>query len=141
MAVLTEGLHQIGSHSITLSDDAILVRYVGDVSPQDTRSIIDFFHRHYAQIGERPLYGVVDVGTVGHVPAESRRLFADCFRSLPWGIIAMFGASVVTRTIARMTLAATKFLGGLVPNLVFTTNEEEAWRCITSHRTQHQRTR
>jgi hypothetical protein len=139
--VLTEGVHQIGTHSITLSGDTVLACYVGDVSPQDSRSIIDLFHRHYTLIGARPLYGVVDLSKMGNVPAETRRLFAECFRTLPWVAIAVCGASVAARTIARMTLAASKLLGGLTLKLVFTANEEEAWHYIASHRIEDSRAR
>lgn len=130
------GWRCIGAHMIrTEAPNVIFLRDRGDVSPSEMSAIIEEARKLAATSGAPPLW-LNDTSELGNVPAETRKVLVRSDLLLILGAVAVFGASLSQRVIARLVLNAARLAhpGHPLPPVSFFSSEAEARAWLTSVR-------
>jgi hypothetical protein len=130
------GWRRIGAHMMrTEAPNVIFLRDRGDVSPSEMSAIIEEARKLAAISGTAPLW-LNDTSQLGHVPAETRKVLAHSDLLLRLGAVAVFGASLSQRVIARLVLNAARlaYPRHPLPPVRFFASEADARAWLTSTR-------
>jgi hypothetical protein len=91
----------VGAHSFSLEPpDIFRIKLEGDVSPDEARAMIEAMRR-FAE-GKPGIYLLTDLSGMGNLPAETRTLGINLFKSIPINGSAIVGASSTQRVLALL---------------------------------------
>lgn len=130
------GWHDIGAHRYRFEPpDLVLLRDHGDVSPEEMQRIAEMIQR-FRVVAGKPVCFINDISAMGDLPADTRKLAAlgDALNSIR--AIALVGADLRRRILARLVINAAKLARrpGNLPPIVFFSIEAEARAWIEGFR-------
>lgn len=127
-----EAPRALGLHVVSRERDLHLIRLKGALSQDEAEA----FHRGMAQTLARygSAYVLVDSSQAGSISPQTRRWIAEWNTSHQVGGVAVFGSSLVVRTVITLVLNAIALLRRQAVPSVFVKTEAEARTWIASLR-------
>lgn len=130
--------YRVGKQSTYFEEpDIIFMKMVGDVSAEEGLAI-NTKHTEYAEGRSRVFY-LIDFSELESIPAPVRKAASETIKEFPLEGLAIFGAPLKARVLAKLILTAMKLFKGqdaAGAPVVFLDNEEEARAWIDKRRTE-----
>jgi hypothetical protein len=122
---------KVRDHHMEFDGDVVFVKFCGDETAADAQ---EFIAQMQAMYGKSSYYLVLDASGIGHVDAEARRVFGawlaqNCVRGA-----AIYGATTMVHTFARLTESLVRLVGRKIVPLMFVKNHQEALAWIGAQR-------
>lgn len=117
----------IGNHRVLIDEDIILIRFVGDISLEQTRAITVLQEQIIARHGH--LFALTDLSAGSTFSPEGRRFLGEWNKKFSVAGVAQYGGSLMARVAAILMLGAIRALKGNVPDIKYVSDEAEgrAW--------------
>jgi hypothetical protein len=123
----------VGRHRVVCEPDLYVVAFIGELTDKDIRQFHELNLRYHHQHGY--LMYLADASQVGHITAENRRLAAQLSRQYESrGVTAIFGASLLARTLATLLLKAISLSQGSTSEFAFFKSEAAARAWLDAQR-------
>jgi hypothetical protein len=122
-----EQWQSIGSHKARIEGDTLYLRFVGDLSLEETKAMMALQEQILAREGR--IFCITDLRQGGAFSPEGRRYLAEWNKRHSVSGVAQYGGSLFVRVMATLMLGAIRALGGNLPEMKYVGNEEEgrAW--------------
>jgi hypothetical protein len=119
--------------------DIIYMKMSGDVTSEEGLGVNDK-HREYV-LGRSLIFYLIDFSELESVPATVRKAASQTMKEFPLKGLAIFGAPLKARVLAKLILTAMKLFRGDDADapVVFLDNEEQARTWIAKRRAEVQK--
>jgi hypothetical protein len=119
--------------------DIIYMKMSGDVTSEEGLEVNDK-HREYV-VGRNLIFYLIDFSELESVPATVRKAASQTMKEFPLKGLAIFGAPLKARVLAKLILTAMKLFRGDDADapVVFLDNEEQAQAWIAKRRAEVQK--
>ncbi|HSK76723.1 MAG TPA: STAS/SEC14 domain-containing protein [Thermoanaerobaculia bacterium] len=120
--------------TVFVEPDIIYMKMSGDVTAEEGLAINDQ-HREYV-VGREVVYYLIDFTELESVPAPVRKAASETIKEFPLEGLAIFGAPLKAKVLAKLILTAMKLFKGDAagPPVAFVDTEEQALAWIEKRR-------
>lgn len=127
-----EAPRELGLHVVSRERDLHLIRLRGALGQDEAEAFHEGVARTIARYGSA--YVLVDSSEAGSIAPQTRRWIAEWNKAHPVGGVAIFGSSLVVRTVLTLVLNAIALLRSQAVPSVFVKTEAEARTWLASLR-------